>query len=90
MLELMYEIRYFEEKAEELYMRGMIHGTMHLSVGEEASAVGSIALPLVQARKVAHGNEIRRVRLQSLQVGGLGVRGMAIAHVEGAQIRPSW
>jgi len=43
MLELMYEIRYFEEKAEELYMRGMIHGTMHLSVGEEASAVGSIA-----------------------------------------------
>jgi len=43
MLELMYEIRLFEEKAEELYMRGMIHGTMHLSVGEEASAVGSIA-----------------------------------------------
>lgn len=43
MLELMYQIRYFEEKAEELYMRGMIHGTMHLSVGEEASAVGSIA-----------------------------------------------
>jgi pyruvate dehydrogenase E1 component alpha subunit len=43
MLELMHQIRYFEEKAEELYMRGMIHGTMHLSVGEEASAVGSIA-----------------------------------------------
>ena len=42
-LELMYKIRFFEEKAEELYMRGMIHGTMHLSVGQEASAVGSIA-----------------------------------------------
>jgi pyruvate dehydrogenase E1 component alpha subunit len=43
LLKLMCQIRYFEEKAEELYMRGMIHGTMHLSVGEEASAVGSIA-----------------------------------------------
>lgn len=43
MLELMVKIRFFEEKAEELYARGMIHGTMHLSVGQEASAVGSIA-----------------------------------------------
>jgi pyruvate dehydrogenase E1 component alpha subunit len=39
----MYTIRAFEEKAEELYMQGRIHGTMHLSIGEEASAVGSIA-----------------------------------------------
>lgn len=42
-LRQMYTIRAFEEKAEELYMQGRIHGTMHLSIGEEASAVGSIA-----------------------------------------------
>jgi acetoin:2,6-dichlorophenolindophenol oxidoreductase subunit alpha len=34
-------IRRFEEGAEESYMRGLIHGTMHLSIGQEASAVGS-------------------------------------------------
>ncbi len=34
-------IRAFEEGAEESYTRGLIHGTMHLSIGQEASAVGS-------------------------------------------------
>ncbi|MFN4169452.1 MAG: thiamine pyrophosphate-dependent dehydrogenase E1 component subunit alpha, partial [Pannonibacter phragmitetus] len=34
-------IRKFEEGAEDSYMRGLIHGTMHLSIGQEASAVGS-------------------------------------------------
>lgn len=38
----MYTIRFFEEKAEELYAMGKIHGTMHLSIGQEASAMGSI------------------------------------------------
>jgi pyruvate dehydrogenase E1 component alpha subunit len=43
MLQKMCEIRYFEEKAEELYVRGLVHGTMHLSIGQEASSVGSVA-----------------------------------------------
>lgn len=43
MLQKMCEIRYFEEKAEDLYVRGQVHGTMHLSIGQEASSVGSIA-----------------------------------------------
>ena len=34
-------IRKFEEAAEECYTRGLIHGTMHLSIGQEASAVGA-------------------------------------------------
>jgi pyruvate dehydrogenase E1 component alpha subunit len=38
----MYQIRAFEEQAEKSYMAGKIHGTMHLSIGQEASAVGSI------------------------------------------------
>ncbi len=33
-------IRLFEENAEQAYMQGLIHGTMHLSIGQEASAVG--------------------------------------------------
>jgi len=41
----MHLIRRFEETAEASYMRGLVHGTMHLSIGQEASAVGSV-LPL--------------------------------------------
>jgi pyruvate dehydrogenase E1 component alpha subunit len=44
-LSKMHLIRKFEETAEASYMRGLIHGTMHLSIGQEASAVGS-TLPL--------------------------------------------
>ena len=35
MLRLMYETRAFEEQAEKSYMMGKIHGTMHLSIGQE-------------------------------------------------------
>jgi pyruvate dehydrogenase E1 component alpha subunit len=42
-LQQMYEGRAFEEMAEKLYALGKIHGTMHLSMGMEASAVGTIA-----------------------------------------------
>jgi TPP-dependent pyruvate/acetoin dehydrogenase alpha subunit len=42
-LQRMCEVRYFEEKAEDLYVRGLVHGTMHLSIGQEAASVGSIA-----------------------------------------------
>ena len=41
-LRRMHLIRKFEEAAEASYMRGLIHGTMHLSIGQEASAVGSV------------------------------------------------
>jgi pyruvate dehydrogenase E1 component alpha subunit len=43
LLRQMYTIRAFEEMAEALYARGKVHGTMHLSIGMEASAVGAIA-----------------------------------------------
>jgi pyruvate dehydrogenase E1 component alpha subunit len=44
-LRKMHLIRQFEEGAEQAYMRGLIHGTMHLSIGQEATAVG-ICMPL--------------------------------------------
>ncbi len=40
-LGLMMLIRAFEEKAEELFALGRVHGTMHLSIGQEATAVGA-------------------------------------------------
>ena len=40
-LKRMYLIRRFEEGAEDSYMRGLIHGTMHLSIGQEASAMAT-------------------------------------------------
>ena len=42
-LRRMHLVRQFEEGAEQAYMRGQIHGTMHLSIGQEASAVGICA-----------------------------------------------
>ncbi len=43
MLSTMHRIRAFEEKVDELFMRGEVHGTTHLSIGEEATAVGALA-----------------------------------------------
>lgn len=40
MLKTMMVIRAFEEKAEALYALGQVHGTMHLSIGQEGTAVG--------------------------------------------------
>ena len=70
-LRSMYLIRRFEEGAEESYMRGLVHGTMHLSIGQEASAVG-ICLPLTRDDQItsthrghghciAKGAEVKRM-----------------------------
>lgn len=39
-LRSMWTIRRFEEGLEELFSRGLLHGTMHLSIGQEAVAEG--------------------------------------------------
>ena len=39
-LDTLWRIRIFEEAVDELFARGLMHGTMHLSIGQEASAVG--------------------------------------------------
>ena len=40
----MWLVRYFDEKVDQFFAKGLIHGTTHLCVGQEASAVGSIAV----------------------------------------------
>lgn len=42
MLKKLYEIRHFEAQTEQFIIKGQIHGTCHLYVGEEATAVGAI------------------------------------------------
>lgn len=42
MLKKMLEIRKFEEQVDQFYMKGEVHGTGHLYIGMEATAVGSI------------------------------------------------
>jgi acetoin:2,6-dichlorophenolindophenol oxidoreductase subunit alpha len=39
-LATMWEIRRFEEAVDDLFARGLMHGTMHLSIGQEASPTG--------------------------------------------------
>ncbi len=46
-VELLYQmelIRSFEEKVEKLFQQGKIHGTIHLCIGQEATAVGACAV----------------------------------------------
>ena len=42
MLKKMMQIRFFEEQVDQFYMLGEVHGTGHLYIGMEATAVGSI------------------------------------------------
>jgi len=42
MLKSMYQIRHFEYAVEQFLIRGMINGTCHLYIGQEATAVGAI------------------------------------------------
>lgn len=43
LLEQMWLIRYFDEKIDEMFAQGRIHGTTHLYVGQEAVATGACA-----------------------------------------------
>ena len=40
----MWLVRLFDEKVDEMFAKGMIHGTTHLCVGEEATAIGGCAV----------------------------------------------
>lgn len=61
-LELMWTIRRFEEALEDLYSRGMLHGTNHLSVGQEAVAAGACGAlevgDLITSTHRGHGHSI--------------------------------
>jgi len=100
LLRQMYTIRAFEEQAEQLYALGKIHGTMHLSIGMEASSVGSMAtlrpddLALLHHRAhghcIARGADLNRMMAEFMgkETGYCRGRGgsMHIADVEGGNL----
>lgn len=64
MLYDMMTIRSFEETLKKLYQQGKIHGTMHLCVGQESTAVGA-CVPLTNEDKITsthrgHGHSIAK------------------------------
>lgn len=63
-LATMWRIRLFEEAVEGLYGRGLMHGTMHLSIGQEAVPVGAclslIAGDQITSTHRGHGHAIAR------------------------------
>lgn len=77
MYQKMVLIRGFEEQVDDLFARGKVHGTTHLSIGEEATAVGACA-PLRECDYVlgthrGHGQCIARgadVRLMMAELLG--------------------
>ncbi|GDX21949.1 acetoin:2,6-dichlorophenolindophenol oxidoreductase subunit alpha [Actinomycetes bacterium] len=92
----MWRIRKFEEAVEDLFGRGMMHGTMHLSIGQEASPTGMcMALTLQDqitsthrghGHCIAKGADLTRMIAELLgkEIGYCGGRGgsMHIADVE--------
>ena len=87
MLRKMMLARAFEETAEQQYIMGKIHGTMHLSMGEEASAVGTLAAIEEQdyvlgthrghSQMIAWGADVKRMMAEFLgkSTGYCGGRG---------------
>ena len=54
MYKKMWEIRHFEQTIYTFFSKGIIHGTCHLSVGEEGTAVGTIFA--LKKNDYVHGN----------------------------------
>ncbi len=73
LLERMWLIRAFEEKASELYAKGQIRGLLHLGIGQEGSAVGAISR-LAPDDRVFSGH---RAHAQALAKGADPVRLLA-------------
>lgn len=63
-LTTMWQIRRFEEAVDDLFARGLMHGTMHLSIGQEAVATGTcLALKredLITSTHRGHGHCIAK------------------------------
>jgi len=60
----MLQIRAFEEKVAYFFSRGMVHGTTHLYIGEEATAVGAIGAlkddDIITSTHRGHGHTIAK------------------------------
>ena len=62
--EMMVTIRRFEERVDRLFAEGLVHGTAHLCIGQEACAVGAVSAaeptdPIVSSHR-GHGHFLAR------------------------------
>ncbi|GAC1657321.1 MAG: thiamine pyrophosphate-dependent dehydrogenase E1 component subunit alpha [Ktedonobacteraceae bacterium] len=90
MLNTMYRIRVFEEKVDELFMRGEVHGTTHLSIGEEATAVGALVAlrsdDYITSTHRGHGHCIAKGADLSLMVAELLGKETGYCHGRGGSM----
>ena len=90
-LRRMHRIRRFEEAAEDSYIRGLSYGTMHLSIGQEATAVGACT-PLRDTdwitsthrghgHCIAKGAELKPMFAEFLGREGGYCKGLSLIHI---------
>lgn len=99
-LKTMYTIRLFEEAVEDLFSRALLHGTMHLSIGQEAVAEGVCSAledgDMITSthrghgHAISHGGDLEKMMAELLQksTGYCAGRGgsMHIADVAGGNL----
>lgn len=90
MLNTMYRIRAFEEKVDELFMSGQMHGTTHLSIGQEGTAVGAISMlrntDFISSTHRGHGHCISKGADISLMMAELLGKETGICHGRGGSM----
>ena len=69
LLQMMMDIRRFEEKAAEMYARGKIKGFLHLYIGQEAVATGAIAALRPDDYLVTHYRDHAHALARGLEPG---------------------
>lgn len=86
----MVEIRLFEEQVDSLFAQGLIHGTTHLCIGQEASAVGAIAAigadDYITSTHRGHGHCLAKGADLSLMMAELMGRATGYCHGKGGSM----
>jgi len=76
-LESLLAIRFFEEAVDGLFARGLMHGTMHLSIGQEAVATGvCVALRQSDFITSTHRGRGGSMHIADAKTGNLGANGI--------------
>jgi TPP-dependent pyruvate/acetoin dehydrogenase alpha subunit len=84
------ELRHFEQQAYDLFMQGLVHGTTHLSLGQEAIAAGyGLAMKpddLTFATYRGHGHTLARGASMSRLMAELLGRSTGLLHGKGGSM----
>ena len=93
LLRQMYLIRAFEEQADKSYSEGKVHGTIHVSIGQEASSVGSISTlntdDCILSTHRGHGHCLAKGADPKLMMAELFGKESGYCRGRGGSMRPS-